>query len=162
MHTFFLATTFFIIGLLSGCSSAPKFDLSGVDQALTPQSVIAEPDVSFGKIALWGGTILSIVNLEETTQIEMLAYPLNSSHKPMHDKKPLGRFLIQHKGYLEPATFEQGKLLSVLGSLGKSQKGKVGESDYAYPVINARQLHLWTPGDEGPQTSFHFGLGIRL
>lgn len=161
MHNFFLATALFLAALLTGCASTPEFDTTEVDLALTPQSVIAESGESLGKIALWGGTILSTLNQEKTTQIEMLAYPLNSSHKPLLDKKPLGRFIIQYKGYLEPATYEQGELLTVLGSIGANQKGKVGDSEYTYPVVSARQLHLWTPGD-GPKTSFHLGIGIRL
>lgn len=161
MYKSFLAAFLLLTALLTGCATTPDFDTSQVDRALTPQSVIAEAEASHGKIALWGGTILNTRNLEDTTQIEVLAYPLNSSHKPMLDSKPLGRFIIQHKGYLEPATYEQGLLISVLGSVAKNQKGKVGESEYTYPVINARQLHLWIPGSD-PQTSFHLGIGVRL
>lgn len=158
---FFLITGILFTALLTGCATTPDFDTTQVDQSLTPQSVIAEPEASSGKIALWGGVILSTKNLETSTQIEVLAYPLNASHKPMQDSKPLGRFIIQHKGYLEPATYEQGRLISVLGSVSDSKKGKVGESEYTYPVITARQIHLWTVGGE-PQTSFHFGIGVRL
>ena len=148
--------------LLASCATTPDFDTTQVDQTLTPQSVIAEPEISHGKIALWGGTILDIHNLENSTQIEVLAYPLNTSHRPALDNQPLGRFIIQHKGYLEPTNFAQGRLLTVLGSVAGSQSGKVGESSYTYPVINAQQLHLWSLYDDQTNTSFHFGVGIRL
>lgn len=151
-----------LIGLLTSCATTPDFDTTKVDLALTPMSVISEPSLSRGKTALWGGTILDTHNLENNTQIEVLAYPLDSSHRPMQESQPLGRFIIIQKGYLEPTNYNQGKLLTVIGSVDKSQKGKVGKSIYTYPVINAQQLHLWSLNDDQNKTSFHFGIGIRL
>lgn len=151
-----------LFGLLAGCTSTPEFDTSQVDRSLTPQSVIAEPDISRGKVALWGGTILDIRNLKETTQLEVLAYPLNTYNKPLLDSKPLGRFIILSPGYLEPANFAQGRLLTVLGSVSDTQSGKVGESTYTYPVIRATQVHLWSQTDDRSRTSFHFGVGIGM
>ncbi|MDH5612486.1 MAG: Slp family lipoprotein [Gammaproteobacteria bacterium] len=157
-----LITLSLFISLMTSCASTPDFDTTQVDRSLTPQSVIAEPMISRGKIALWGGTILDIRNMENITQIEVLAYPLNSSHRPLQENKPLGRFILQHKGYLEPTTFAQGKIITVLGSVSESQSGKIGESNYTYPVIIARQIHLWSPEDDRSNTSFHFGIGVRL
>jgi len=150
-----------LLSLLLGCASTPEFDTSQVDSALTPQAVIAEPQLSRGKIALWGGTILDTRNLKEMTQVEILAYPLSSSYRPQLDKKPLGRFIIQQQGYLEPTSYAQGRLLTVMGKVTETQSGKVGESTYTYPVISATQLYLWTQADDS-NTSVHFGLGIGI
>jgi len=157
-----LFLTLALFSMLMGCSTTPEFKDAKVDQALTPQSVITEPDLSLNKIALWGGTILDTRNLEDSTQIEVLGYPLDSSHRPLLEKKPLGRFIILHSGYLEPATYSQGARLTVLGSIGVSQKGKIGEKLYIYPVVKAQQLHLWSANDERSNTRFHIGIGIRL
>ena len=151
-----------LISFLVSCATSPDFDTTQVDQSLTPQSVIAEPAISRNKIALWGGTILDTRNLEGTTQIEVLSYPLDSFHRPMQGSKPLGRFIIQHQGYLEPTAYAQGRQLTVLGSVSDSKLGKVGESNYTYPVINSRQLHLWSPDSGESKTSFHLGIGVRL
>ena len=148
--------------LLTGCASRPEFDTAQVDRSLTPQSVIAEPESSRGKTMLWGGTILDTRNLKEITQIEILAYPLNSNYRPQLENKPLGRFIINHPGYLEPTTYAQGRQLTVLGKVSGSQSGKVGESLYTYPVISGEQLHLWLPSSERSRTSVHFGVGIGL
>jgi outer membrane lipoprotein len=147
--------------LLPGCAGMPEFDTSGVDRSLTPQSVNAEPEASRGKVALWGGTILETRNLKTTTQIEMLAYPLDADYRPMLESKPLGRFIIEHAGYIEPTTYAQGKQLTVLGNVSGSQNGSVGETSYTYPVISDSQLHLWSPSDGG-RTSVHFGLGVGI
>ena len=158
-YKFYLLVLF---SLLAGCASTPEFDTSQVDRSLTPQSVIAEPEISRGKIAFWGGTILDIRNLEDTTQIEVLAYPLNSSNKPMLENKPLGRFIIKHSGYLEPASYAQGRHLTVLGSISSIQSGKIGETSYSYPVLSDSQLHLWSKSSEGGRSNVHFGIGVGI
>ena len=152
----------FLTSLLAGCASTPVFDTSAVVKSLTPQSVIAEPADSRGKTALWGGTILDTRNLQDSTRIEVLAYPLDSSQRPLLGSKPLGRFIVDHKGYLEPETFSQGRLISVLGIIVESQDGQVGDSAYTYPVVDAQQLHLWSPESGQSRTGFSFGIGIQL
>ena len=149
-----------LISLLAGCASTPEFDTSQVDRSLTPQSVVAEAELSRGKTILWGGTILDTRNLKDSTQIEVLAYPLNTYQRPLLESKPLGRFIIRQQGYLEPSTYAQGRLLSVIGKVSGSQSGKVGESTYTYAVIDSQQLHLWSPDSGSDRTSFHFGVGI--
>ena len=157
-----LLSILFLTSLLTGCASTPVFDTSAVVKSLTPQSVIAEPAESRGKTALWGGTILDTRNLQDATRIEVLAYPLDSSQRPILGSKPLGRFIIHQQGYLEPEAYNQGRLISVLGSITESQSGQVGESAYTYPVVDAQQLHLWSPESSRSRTGFSFGIGIRL
>ena len=145
MHMRHTSSVLMFLLLLAGCASTPEFDTTQVDQSLTPQSVIAEPESSRGKTMLWGGTILDTRNLKEITQIEILAYPLNTNYRPQLENKPLGRFIINHPGYLEATTYAQGRQLTVLGKISGSQSGKVGESIYTYPVVTGEQLHLWLP-----------------
>ncbi|MCW8855422.1 MAG: Slp family lipoprotein [Gammaproteobacteria bacterium] len=151
-----------LLTLLNGCASSPKFDTREVDFSLTPISVIAEQENSPGKHVLWGGVILATKNLKTSTQIEVLAYPLDSYHTPQKDQKPLGRFIIHHPGYLEPTLYTQGKIVTVRGDIRKIEKGKVGESEYSYPVIYAQQLHLWSGDSNRVKTRLHIGIGIGL
>ncbi len=148
--------------LLVSCASTPVFDTSQVDGELSPGAVVTFPDSSLGKLVLWGGTILDTQNLKDTTQIEILAYPLDRSQRPRQNKKPLGRFIVIQPGFLEPAIYTQGQLLTVLGKVGDSQQGRVGESSYSYAVIKADKLKLWSARDESGQTRFHFGIGISF
>jgi outer membrane lipoprotein len=160
LYRFYLPLLFV---LLAGCASTPEFDTSQVDASLTPQSVIAEPEVNRGKVALWGGTILDTRNLQDKTQIEILAYPLDGSHQPRLESKPLGRFIIEHTGFLEPASYAQGRQLTVLGTIGGTQSGQVGESSYSYPVVRDQQLQLWPqPGSSSNRSNVHFGIGIGV
>lgn len=156
------ALYFLIILFLAGCASTPRFDTTLVDRSLTPQKVQSQYDSSLGKTVLWGGVILDFSNLQETSQIEILAYPLNSAERPLLDEKPLGRFLLLREGFLEPTVYMQGKILSVRGTVAPSQQGKIGASDYVYPVLKAQQIELWAPKRDSVRSSFHIGIGIGL
>ncbi|MFT5657821.1 MAG: outer membrane lipoprotein [Gammaproteobacteria bacterium] len=151
-----------VTSLLAACASTPTFNTAGVDLKLTPEAVLAQSSTSLGQTALWGGTILRLQNLEDSTRIEILAYPLDSTQRPDPNNKPLGRFMIHQPGFLDPANYSQGRLISVLGQVGESQDAKIGDSSYIYPVIDAQQLKLWPEKKSNTQGHFSFGLGIRL
>jgi outer membrane lipoprotein len=147
--------------LLSGCTSQPTFNTQQVTLKLSPQQLLENPSAYYDKTVLWGGTILQTHNLTEYTQIEVLAYPLNSYHRPLTDQAPQGRFLVHHKGYLEPAVYTQGRLFTVMGKLYKTESGQVGEHSYNYPVIQSEQIHLW-PVKSEPSSRIQFGIGIGI
>ncbi len=150
--------------LLSACASTPEFDTSRVDPTLTPRAAVTELPANRGKTVLWGGVILHTANLAKLTRLEVLAYPLDGDRRPRRDRDPLGRFLIERQGFLEPATYAEGRLLTVVGTLSGSEDGKVGGSAYVYPVIEAGQLHLWPKDsdyDRG-RSNVHFGIGVGI
>ena len=83
LHQPKLAVTALLIAVLAGCTTTPLFDTQQVDTTLTPREVIQDPELSRGNTVLWGGMILDTRNQTHATQIEVLAYPLNSSQRPM-------------------------------------------------------------------------------
>ena len=157
IHWFLVA-----LALLAACAAAPTFDSSGVDSALTPRRVAAQLQDASGKRVLWGGVILAITNLSERTDIEVLAYPLDTDNRPRRDDDPLGRFIIELAGYLEPASYSEGRLVTVAGTVSRAVPGKIGASDYAYPVVAAQQLYLWPRASGYDGTSVHFGIGVGI
>ena len=148
--------------LLTGCTSLPAFDTSQLDLSLTPENSIDKKHSKLGKHVLWGGVILATKNLKTDTQIEVLAYPLDSRHVPLKEQNPSGRFIILQAGYLESANYAQGRLVTVTGKLGSIMTGNVGETMYNYPVVIPKQLHLWPTDINQSKTRFHFGIGIGL
>ena len=149
-----------LLSLLVSCATTPVFDTSGVNEALTPARVLDAENSDSGEPVLWGGTILDTQNLAEFTQIEVLAFPLHSSQRPLRGQKPLGRFLVRHNGFLEPTVFNAGKSITVLGEIGGVEDGQVGDASYRYPIVNAGQIQLWSASQPTSQSSFHFGIGI--
>jgi outer membrane lipoprotein len=136
--------------------------MEGVDQALKPAQTIDNTSYT-GKTVVWGGMIVEIRNLTDSSQIEMLNYPLHSNGEPIRTAQPQGRFIIKVKGFLDPAQYASGRWLSALGTVLPSQAGKIGDVSYQYPVMQSQQLHLWSEySDSNTKTRFHFGIGIGL
>jgi len=149
-----------LLFLLTACASGPDFNTMGVDPLLTPRGVTAKPQPATGKSVQWGGTIVSTANLKNSTQIEVLAYPLDSNGRPNTDGAAQGRFILERAGYLEPASYAAGRQVTVVGTVSGTRTGRVGEADYVYPVVAAKQLHLWPQGQSLGGTSTIFGIGV--
>jgi outer membrane lipoprotein len=149
--------------LLSACASGPGFDTTQVDLAATPRSAITEIPVASGQTVLWGGVILNIRNQESITRLEVLAYPLNRQQLPLRNQDPLGRFILEHPDFLEPTSYTEGRMVTIVGSVARSETGKVGGTDYVYPVIEANELHLWSRDSEkNTFSNIHFGIGVGI
>ena len=146
--------------LLAACASAPTFNTAGVDRSLTPQRVTGSPQSTTGKNVQWGGTIVRTTNLKDSTQIEVLGFPLDSNGRPEVDATAQGRFLLDRTGFLEPADYAAGRQVTAVGTVTGTLEGKVGEADYTYPVIHTRQLYLWPPERSYGGGSSFFGFGV--
>jgi outer membrane lipoprotein len=112
---------------------------------------------------VWGGLIVMARNLKDSTQIEIVGYPLDDSNRPRRGDNPTGRFIALHSGYLETADYAPGREITVVGKMTGTRTGTVGEASYVYPVVEASRAQLWPkPGSERPETTFHFGVGIGI
>ena len=152
---------FLLVLTLAACASNP-LKLDGVNQSVNPTMVSATSHYTGVRVA-WGGLIVKTTPLPQTTQVEVLAYPIDNFGQPDQKAGSQGRFLILYKGFLEPTDYTPGRWISVVGTVGPSQPGKVGEASYNFPVIVPEQLHLW-PASTGSnsQTFFHFGVGVQI
>ncbi len=156
-----LFTAIIVLLLLAACSTTAPLDTHGVDQRTTTRQAVATPDALRGRKILWAGVIVQGGNQQDSTQLEVLAYPLRYNNRPDTNAAPLGRFLLVQHGYLETVDYAPGRALTVVGTLDGVRHGKVGEADYDYPVVIAQQLRLWpvmSRTDTDPQ--FHLGVGV--
>mgnify|MGYP001582135438 CR=1 FL=1 len=147
--------------VLSACATTPPFDLKNVNTATTPSEAVAKLDALRGSRVLWGGVIVNSKNLEKGTQLEILAYPLSERHRPRLDREPLGRFIIEHGGYLETVDYAPGRELSLTGTITGTKEGKIDAASYIYPAVASEQIHLWSKGGNG-EPQFHFGVGVMF
>ena len=146
--------------VLNACATSPEFDTAGLDATITPQKAVGEISTLQGEPVLWGGVVIASTNLKDSTQLEILAYPLGSNQRPNREQEPLGRFLAVKAGYLETTDYAPGRLVTLRGTLADNRTGHVGEAEYTYPVVNVAQLHLWSASLE-PRVQFGFGLMIH-
>ncbi|MBK5964417.1 hypothetical protein CCR95_10050 [Thiocystis minor] len=133
-----------MLGLLVGCAS-------GVPQAIREDAlgspslaeVQEQPERHRGRRIRWGGSILKVRNLAQTTEIEVLARPLNRFGEPDASAGSLGRFLIEIAGFRDPVEYPAERLLTVAGSVARVENRPVGDFPYRYPVVDGATLHLW-------------------
>ncbi len=157
-----LLLTLAIALLLSACAGGPSFDTEGVNRDLQPRQAASERIED--ERVLWGGTIISAKPGEDSTQLEILAYPLDRGQQPRTDRSSQGRFLAIADGYLEPEDYSAGRQITISGPLQTSRTATIGEAEYRYPVVTAEDLHLWprqtTPQRQEPSVRFGIGIGI--
>ncbi|MBX2883248.1 MAG: Slp family lipoprotein [Granulosicoccus sp.] len=127
----------------------------------TPDRILGAENTPSGKV-LWGGIILSSVNLENGTQIEVLSYPLDHRQLPRVTRQSTGRFVVFHPDYLETTDFSDGRLVTVLGSITGTGQGTLGEARYRYATMTAEDIYLWREDGSDVAPAFSVGIGINL
>ncbi|MBA1444777.1 MAG: Slp family lipoprotein [Chromatiales bacterium] len=145
---------------LAACA-APQTRAPAGDRSVTPKQ-IAEQNQSIGASPVeWGGVIMELRNLKSSSELEVIAYPLQENGKPDLDASPTGRFIAVTPGYLESVDYSKGRQVTISGPVSEIRTGKVGEADYQFPVIKTDDAHLWPKAvarDTKPR--IHFGIGV--
>ncbi len=144
---------------LAACATTRPFDTARYDARTNPAEVAENPEFYTDAAFLWGGVIVNSVNTQNGTQIEVLAYPLDSSQQPDTDLTPGGRFLVTDERYLETLDYAPGRLLTVGGALTGTREGQIGDASYVYPVIRPDGLRLWPKDSQRNDPQFHIGIG---
>lgn len=141
----------FIILLLiftAGCSVIPKDIRRQADRSITIPMVQTAPDAFKGSKVIWGGIILSSKNLADKTVIETLQTPLDRTDRVINEEQSKGRFLIESKTYLDTYLYKPGKEITVAGIIRGITVQKIGEMDYAYPVLEPLHMRVFEPQRE--------------
>lgn len=148
---------------LAACAPAPIYKPVPGMLIVTPMQVSQTPERYPGGDVIWGGRIVQVANLADHSEVEVLAYPLDSSQRPKPNDSGNGRFIVAMPGYVEPLDYPSGSLITVDGKLGGSRAGKVGEANYVFPLVNATQSHVWTRKElEQGRNNVSFGLGVGV
>ena len=107
-------------------------------------SISADAASDEQELVRWGGTIASVTNRTDgSTLVEIVSRPLYSGGRPIHDDRSDGRFLALLNGFLDPEIVKVGRDMTVLGRLSGKASGKVGESDYLFPVVLIQDYQFW-------------------
>jgi len=114
-----------------------------VAKELTLSEVLKVPEAFKGKIVFWSGVIISSVNLKKGTMLEVLQKPADTRGKPKDVDESEGRFLALYHGYLDVAIYNGGRKVTVAGEVQGKKIQRLGEIDYTYPLISAKEIHLW-------------------
>ena len=157
-----LIAALFAASVLSGCAHVITGEsLRKADRDLTFAVLMKNPEAHRGKTVLLGGTVIGVENREETTVLEVLEEPLSGGLKPGDPEKSGGRFLVEFKGFLDPALWA-GRPVTVVGTVKSIEEKTLGKMPYAYPVITPIEHYLWRRGQgyDSPGVTFGIGVGI--
>lgn len=146
--------------LLFAAGCAPTFSqeaLDQVDRSISFREVQNKPEQYQGKSVMFGGVILEARNTAAGSSLEVLQTPLGRQGRPGDADRTIGRFILESPEYLDPAVYVRGKKITVIGEVKGLEVRPLGEMNYRYPVLSAREIKLWEP-QSGPR--FSFGIGI--
>jgi len=140
---------------IAGCAQViSKQLMEQVARELTFSEVLKNTEAYKGKTVLWSGVIISSVNLKEGTMIEVLQKPADIQGKPKDVDESEGRFLALYPGYLDVAIYNGGRKVTVAGEIQGKKIQRLGEIDYTYPLISAKEIHLW-PVEKKDRVYYH-------
>jgi len=137
----FLLTGAFL--LTTGCAVMSKDLRREAEKDLSFSEVFKDPEAHEGKVVILGGAIVDSKNTKEGTLLEVLQKPLDMVGEPRDVDQSGGRFLALYDGFLDVAIYSKGREITVGGVVQGKRVMPLGEIQYAYPVIGAREIHLW-------------------
>lgn len=138
--------------LLSGCAHVISEDSrSLVDPAITFSSLRAAPDSFVGKYVMLGGVLAGVRNDKDGSRLEVVQTPLESDDLPEEASHASGgRFLAVTTAFLDPLVYKTGRRVTLVGQVQGKQALPIDQTDYIYPVLTIREIHVWKKSEINP------------
>jgi outer membrane lipoprotein len=152
--------TLFLVAVLGATGCAPPFAkeaLEQVDRGISFRELQRDPDMYKGRRVMLAGVIIETRNTKEGTSIEVLQKPMDQRGRPYETDATEGRFIITTDRFLDAAVYHRGRRITIIAEVAGRKVLPLGEIEYQYPLVVAKELHLWEPSS-GPQ--FFFGVGV--
>lgn len=107
-------------------------------------SVLSNPENYVGQTVILGGIIIDAVNEpDNTTTLKVLETPLDYSGFPQDEESTQGRFMAKVSRYLDKEVYKKGRRITLAGEVAGKEVQPLGDTQYTYPVISVKELHLW-------------------
>jgi outer membrane lipoprotein len=152
-----------VLLVLTACAPAPIYKTTPSTVNVPPQQVSQTPERYGTGDVVWGGSIVNVRNFADHSEIEVLAYPLDSSQRPKASDVGNGRFIAVMPGYVESLNYPSGNLVTVSGRLAGTRSDRVGDSPYVFPLVTVNGAHVWTAAElAGGHPNISFGLGVGV
>jgi outer membrane lipoprotein len=128
--------------------------LKEVNQSLTFERLLENPETHKGESVPLGRTIIDTWRSPDRTSIIVLQRPLGFRNKPTSEDISRGMSIPYVAGFLDPAIYHPGREITVVGSVLGKEVRSLGEIEYTYPVIQKNELYFWPATEYMPM---HFG-----
>lgn len=146
---------------LAGCAGViSDQSLRLVDRSLSFAELRQDPDRYAGRHLLLGGGIAGVRNTSEGGELEVVQFKTDESGTITDTAASGGRFIAWSPGFLDPALYKTGQLVTLVGEARGKKVMRLDNLDYTYPVLVIKEIYLWKPEEASRPPSFHFGIGV--
>lgn len=129
----------------SGLLGVPAELATQVDSNVRFVDLQAAPANYLGRIVMFGGVVIGSKQRNNETEIEMLELPMGANGPLTEDRlRSKGRFLVVRNELVDPATIPTGTPISIVGAVKGVITKPLDESDYTYPVLEAKHIVNWS------------------
>jgi outer membrane lipoprotein len=152
--------------LAAGCASHPIAE--PLRKAAAGQPPFAEhakdPEQHRGETVVLSGLVLgAFATGEGGSVLEVLQAPTDDAGRPRNTDRSEGRFLVLESKRLDPAVYRPGRAIAVAGPIVRSETRDIpGGGRITYPVVEARQLHLFPAEQPRAGSPFNIGIGVGI
>lgn len=134
---------FFFLASLAACAPISQDIRRQADSSAPFSEIQKNPEKYRGEMVIWGGVIIETTNLKESTAIRVIQTTLDIQQRPKDLDSSEGRFIIRVDRFLDPDIFKKGRQVTVGGEIAGRETQPIGEIQYTYPVVQAKELKLW-------------------
>lgn len=134
-----ILTTLFIVS----CSVISK---PVRNESVTPahfKTLLLEADKHIGGTVIIGGYILETKNSVEESTLVILQSPLGLGQEVKTKDHTEGRFIVVHKGFLEPEVYSKDRKITVAGVVIGSVTMTIDGFPHPHLKIRSREIFLW-------------------
>ncbi len=144
------------MGFLGGCSHV--ISSSGrelVNKSIAYTEIRNNPESLVGTFVLLGGIIAENRSSSDIMQLEVVQLDLFDSGFPNEFSRSEGRFLVVSGELFEPHIYQPGTLITLVGEIKGVKVQKLGSADYRYPLVSAKEIHLFRSPEESAIRSYN-------
>lgn len=146
-------------GMIFSCAPFSRELMEQVDGSIRFQDIQKNPEKYIGKKVVFGGVLIETQNRRDETILRVVQTDLDIEKKPIRLDQSAGRFLVRVTAFLDPAIYERGREVTVLGEVIGKEVSSLGEIEYTYPVILATKIRLWEKQPVAPPYYFDWYWG---
>lgn len=143
------------IALLTACSGVSSNIQSAPAGNIQLKQVVASVETYKGTPVRWGGKIIKVSNYETHSSLQIVQFPLNRYGRPVAATPSQGRFISQSKNFLDPEIYQEGTMVTFVGTVRDEETIKVDQKTLTLPVIDISDSHLWVDKYSGTNKEYN-------
>jgi outer membrane lipoprotein len=141
-----ISSIFFIVAvtiLLDSCAVISRGVKEESIETVPYQTLIRETDKYTGDTVILGGYILETKNQGDESVIKVLQVPLGVGEEPKSKDASQGRFIVSHKGFLDPEVYAKDRKITVAGRVMGTVVERIDALAHPYLKVKSREIYLW-------------------